>query len=126
MPSPSRSQVETNGGTEKRSLHGSPSSSTRARARTPDARVSNSANKQQQGFVDTHRSQLITAAAVAGGLALAGVIVSRLRGNKKPRDEATQGDEVIGKTAKSAPPRSAAATAKRPATRRKRSGYVGA
>ena len=100
------------------------SSSTRARARQGPAYGTDSVRAQPQEVFDTHRSPLVIAAVIAGGLAVAGVIVSKLRSSKQSRDASDQNIEDGRKTSGSAPPRGATAQTDRHGTRRKRSGYV--
>ncbi len=72
-------------------------------------------------FVDSRKPQIAIAAAIAAGLAIAGLVVSKVRGSK---------DRTAGSDRKAVPPSvseaqlTAATQPKKLSTRRKRSGYV--
>ncbi len=78
------------------------------------------ATNDTETFVDSRKTQIAIAAAIAAGLAIAGLVVSKVRGSK---------DRTAGSDREAVPPSesegqlSAATQPKKLAARRKRSGY---
>ena len=79
------------------------------------------ATNDAETFTDSRKPQIVIAAAIAAGLAIAGLVVSKVRGTK---------DRTAGSDREAVPPSesegqlSAATQPKKLAARRKRSGYV--
>ena len=60
-------------------------STTMGRARKTAGKANTQASesvRESQGFVQQHKSQILVAAAIAGGLAVAGIVVNKVLGNK--------------------------------------------
>ena len=86
-------------------------SNTKRHARKAAGKVSTQTSntmRESQSFLEAHKSQIVVAAAVAGGLAVAGVVVNKVLGSKPSQ-------------AKAEPPKNVQ-TPKKLAARRKRSG----
>ena len=64
---------------------GSRGSTTKGRARKTAGKAkaqTSDTMRESQSFVKQHRSQILVAAALAGGLAVAGIVVNKVLGNK--------------------------------------------
>lgn len=98
------------------------SDSAKERLRKTSRRVQGQVKKaadDTESNMKSHKSQIAIAAALAGGLAIAGLVVSKVRGNKGKQagsDDTTRESSV----SEAQPP--AASQANKPAARRKRSG----
>ena len=75
--------------------------------------------RDSESFVEQHKSQIALAAAVAGGLAVASFVVSKVLGNKRSQAKKAEEGKAVGTQGPSQTP---AAQPRKLAARRKRSG----
>ena len=80
------------------------------------------ATHETESFLEAHKSQIV-ALAVAGGLVIAGLFVSKLR-SKQTQDKKAETGKGAGAPSAAVPSQPAAPQAKKLAVRRKRSGYA--
>ncbi len=109
-------------GDDSDSSDSSPKLKGRVRKATRKAKAQAKAvEKDTESFVEMHKSQIAIAAAVAGGLAVASFVVSKMRGNKRKEAEKGKGAST---SLTSEPTQPAVVQTKKLAARRKRSGYA--
>ena len=122
MPKVEYSSDEDTVGRRKPFRGGSSDFAPQERVRTTARKAKKQATetmRDSESFAEQHKSQIALAAAVAGGLALASFVVSKVLGNKRSQAKRAEKSRGVGTHGTSQTP---AAQPKKLAARRKRSG----